>query len=137
LHNKVNRLSKQLREQYYSRQVQHLKSSTSAEWWRLTKRLTGQSRNSDLSNLAITEAGGDAELLANMINESLLNVFRDLTPAVNERATALPAFVIQPYQVFQHLSKISVHKSAGPDNIPNWYLRDFAFALSEPICHIF
>jgi hypothetical protein len=87
-------------------------------------------------------AGGDTELLANMINESLLNVSRDLTPlplqpAVHERTSAVPAFVIQPYEVFRQLSKISVHKSAGPDNVPNWYLRDFAFALSEPICHIF
>ncbi len=142
LRNKINRTSKQLRERYYNRQVQHLKSSTSAEWWRLTKRLTGQSRNSDLSNLIDTVAGGDTELLANMINESLLNVSRDLTPlplqpAVHERTSAVPAFVIQPYEVFRQLSKISVHKSAGPDNVPNWYLRDFAFALSEPICHIF
>jgi hypothetical protein len=95
-----------------------------------------------LSDLINAVAGGDAELLANMINKSLLNVYKDLTPlspepALHKCVSALPTFVIQPYEVFQQLSKISVHKSAGPDNVPNWYLRDFAFALSEPICHIF
>jgi Reverse transcriptase (RNA-dependent DNA polymerase) len=44
---------------------------------------------------------------------------------------------ITPIEVFHKLSHINVHKSPGPDGLPNWFLRDFAFAISEPICHIF
>jgi hypothetical protein len=45
--------------------------------------------------------------------------------------------IIEPFEVFNKLSRIKAHKSPGPDGIPNWFLRDFAFAISEPICHIF
>jgi len=30
-----------------------------------------------------------------------------------------------------------VHKSPGPDQIPNWFLRDFSVWLAEPVCCIF
>ena len=41
------------------------------------------------------------------------------------------------FKVFYKLSHIKVHKSPGQDSIPNWCLRDFAFAVFEPICYIF
>jgi len=44
---------------------------------------------------------------------------------------------MHPYEVFHKLSRINIRKYVGPDNIPNWILRDFAFALSEPIYHLF
>jgi hypothetical protein len=30
-----------------------------------------------------------------------------------------------------------VFKSSGPDNIPNRIIKDFAYELAEPVCHIF
>jgi hypothetical protein len=36
---------------------------------------------------------------------------------------------IKPFEVFRKLSRIYVHKSPGPDDIPNWVLREFAFAI--------
>jgi hypothetical protein len=41
------------------------------------------------------------------------------------------------YEVFDKVSRINVYESAGPDSLPNWFLRDFAFAILELICHIF
>ena len=35
------------------------------------------------------------------------------------------------------MEQIKTRKSPGPDNLPNWVLRDFAFALCEPLCYIF
>ena len=50
----------------------------------------------------------------------------------------LPAeFTIQPFEVFSSLSRVNVHKSSGPDELPNWFLKDFAFVIAEPVCHIF
>jgi hypothetical protein len=46
-------------------------------------------------------------------------------------------FTIQPYEVFDALSRVNVYKSPGPDDLPNWFLRDFAFVITEPVCHIF
>ena len=141
LRNKINRLSKQLRKQFYGRRIQGLRDSSSHEWWRETKKLTGQSSKPELLPLMNSVAGGDAQLLADLINISLQQVSNDLTPlpAVYsvDSNDASCEFVVQPFEVFYKLSHIKVHKSPGPDGIPNWLLRDFAFALSEPICHIF
>jgi len=30
-----------------------------------------------------------------------------------------------------------LHKSPGPNEIPNWFLKEFAFAIADPVCHIF
>jgi hypothetical protein len=46
-------------------------------------------------------------------------------------------YIIQPIEVFHKLLNINIRKPPGPDGIPNWFLRDFAFALSDPICSIF
>ena len=35
------------------------------------------------------------------------------------------------------LERINIHKAPGPDCLPNWFLRDFAFALCDPLCCIF
>ena len=46
-------------------------------------------------------------------------------------------YIIHPYEYFHKLSRINIRKSVGPDNIPNWILRDFAFAFSDFICDLF
>jgi hypothetical protein len=109
------------------------------------KRLTGQAAKPQLSSLINSAADGDAQLLADLINESLRQVSRDLSALSPPEATANSAdtddttcqFLVEPYEVFNKLSQINIHKSSGPDGIPNWFLRDFAFAISDPICHIF
>ena len=45
--------------------------------------------------------------------------------------------IIEPYSVESKLANISVFKSRGPDQIPNWFLRDFWAYLAEPVCCIF
>jgi hypothetical protein len=144
LRNKINRLSKKLRQQFYSKSIQGLRDSSPHEWWRETKKLTGQrSSKSELLPLINSVASGDAQLLADLINSSLQQVSNDLTPLPAVYLTEtndVPAYgeyVVQPLEVFNKLSRIKVRKSPGPDDIPNWFLRDFAFAISEPICHIF
>jgi len=143
LRNQTNRHSKLLRKQFYSRRIQGLHNSRPHEWWNETKKLTGQSvkQKFELLPLINSVADGDAQLLADLINSSLQQVSNDLQPLPTEYSvetldTAIE-YVIQPLEVFCKLSRIKVHKSPGPDGIPNWCLRDFAFALSEPICHIF
>jgi len=46
-------------------------------------------------------------------------------------------FIIEPFEVYQKLTQIKVHKSTGPDVIPNWLLKDMAPFIAEPIlCHL-
>jgi len=44
---------------------------------------------------------------------------------------------IDPYSAERKLADINVHKSPGPDQIPNWFLRDFSVWLAEPVSCIF
>ena len=145
LRNEINRQSKKLRKRFYDKRIKGLRNCNSHNWWRETKRLTGQTERSELQSLMNTVADGEARSFAEMINHSLQQVSRDLTPLSPACWPASSTFdetscithIIEPFEVFNKLSRINVHKSPGPDGIPNWFLRDFAFAISEPICHIF
>ncbi len=39
--------------------------------------------------------------------------------------------------VEKQLLKTRLHKSIGPDKIPNWILKDLASIIAIPICHLF
>ena len=46
---------------------------------------------------------------------------------INDRLIDYTAqFTIQPSEIEQRLARISLHKSPGPDGLPNWFLCDFA-----------
>jgi hypothetical protein len=47
LRNQVNRLSRQLRQQFYNKRLQNLRTCDPRLWWREIKRLTGQSARSE------------------------------------------------------------------------------------------
>jgi hypothetical protein len=40
-------------------------------------------------------------------------------------------------EAFGALSRVNIRNSPGPHNLPNWFSRDFVFAITESICHIF
>jgi hypothetical protein len=146
LRNAVNRLSSNLRKRFYKRKVEDLRACNSSNWWRQTKKLTGQISKPELTALANEVTDGDLQKLATIINTSLLNVSADLEKlspeaADNDNVKETPPrefeYIISPEEVFHKLEKIKTRKSPGPDNMPNWFLRDFAFALCEPLCYIF
>ena len=78
--------------------------------------------------------------LADLIAESFRNV-SDKIPSLNftklSTTTISNEFIITPQQVEYELANIKIHKSAGPDEIPNWLLKVCAPFLSRPICCIF
>jgi len=45
-------------------------------------------------------------------------------------------YVILSAEIERRLSRINVHKSLGPDGLPNWFLRDFASLISDPLAGI-
>ena len=94
-----------------------------------------------LQSLINDTAGGDVQLLADLINNALLQVSRDLAPLSDvsvPKTTVIPSeYIIQAEEVFNSLSRVKTHKSPGPHDIPNWFLKEFAFAIADPVCHIF
>jgi len=46
-------------------------------------------------------------------------------------------FVIYPWEVELKLSTICTYKAPGPDELPNWLLKDMAPFLANPVFAIF
>ena len=66
--------------------------------------------------------------LANEINAAFLQPQQEYTPLsqtnkVDTTKFELPS--ISPNTVLRQLSLVSASKASGPDNIPNWILKDF------------
>ena len=139
--NQALRLARTLRKRFYDAKVKRLRQSDNRNWWRQVKRFTGESKQCELSGLANSVASGSYRLLADMINESLQQVSEDLQPVCEEYLTSTvqvpDEFIISPEMVLARLERINVYKAPGPDNLPNWVLRDFAPFLCEPVCAIF
>ena len=81
--------------------------------------------------------------LADLIAESFSKVSDDIHALSFTKLpiTTIPnEFILTPQQIEYELSYMKVHKSAGPDEIPNWVLKfcaPFLSFLSSPICSIF
>ena len=99
-----------------------------------------QSSNA-MANLANQITNGDELLLANRINETFQSVsaaLPKLEPTYQHSDTPLPdEYHVSVQEVEKKLMAINIRKATGPDNIPNWVLRDFAGYLSGPLSSIF
>jgi len=94
-----------------------------------------ESKQCEFSGPANSVASGSCRLLTDMINESLLQVSDDLQPVCEEYLTSTfqvpDEFIFSPEMVLARLERINVYKAPGPDNLPNWVLRDVAPFLCE------
>ena len=81
-------------------------------------------------------AGGDVQLLADLLNNALLQVLTDLALLSDvswPQTTDIPSeYSIEPEEMYNLSSHVKTHKSPGPDEIPNWFLKEFAFAIARP-----
>ena len=106
--------------------------------------LHGQSNKQDLDGLANELAKGGKHKLACCINQSLIRVPDDLVrldaPCYNNITVESfdeCKYSISVEDIFRKLERINIRKASGPDELPNWLLRDFAFALCDPLCCMF
>jgi len=87
--------------------------------------------------------GGDTHQLANLINELIINVSADLTrlTPTDDLAGLTPETDLRIFHQsrisISQTGKINIRKPPGPDTLPNWFIRDFAFALCDPLSWIF
>jgi len=82
---------------------------------------------------------GDVHALSDHINKFFQQVAADLHPLSDSTTpppldVSLSEFVIA---VERKLSQINVYKAPGPDDLPNWILRNFCTQFSGPVCAIF
>ena len=124
---------------YYGRCVVSLCAAGPSQWWHAVKRITGQSQKNQLNNLSADDNYGT---IADNINNFFHSVSADLAPL---DLSLMPAatdpvpqeFVIELHQVENKLAKLQPNKACWPDNIPNWFWRDFFCVVSRTtLCHL-
>ena len=100
-----------------------------------------QPSKSHVCDMADQLCGGDTLALANNINTVFKEVTSDIQPLLPAAASVdhdVPdEFIISVTDCEQKLAKTCVHKATGPDNIPNWILKDFSYILASPIASIY
>ena len=93
------------------------------------------------SHLAEQLCDGDTLALANNMNMVFKEVSADLQPLLPAKAPAdhdVPdEFIISVTDCEQKLSKLCVPNAMGPDNTPNWILKDSSYILAAPIAAIY
>ena len=119
--NKVNRMAKSLKTDYYNNKVGSLKHVNPSRWWREVKELTSSmpSRGvSSLQHMADHVCGGDLSRLAEDINEFFVSLCHDiplLTDVHNYSVIGCesgPAkYIISVENVENQLSRLNMKKS--------------------------
>ncbi|KAL9960493.1 hypothetical protein ACROYT_G033961 [Oculina patagonica] len=141
LRNKVNRERKRCRRVYYENKVKDLRDSKPRNWWREIKQLCGTTSNTgrDLKSVLHSDLCCEETTLAESINEAFTSVTKDYSPLTN--CVRVPTDGDQPISVTEQsvvkkLRAVKTSRAGGPDDLPNWVLREFADILAAPIADI-
>ena len=119
--------------------VKKLNNQDPNKWWSECKRLCGMSNpKKDILAKLLPEDSQTLEEkknLASKINNIFLEPQQAYEP-LNENnrldtTNAMPP-IITTETAFSLLNKINTKKSNGPDNIPNWVLKEYASILAVP-----
>ena len=136
--NKVNRLSTKLRKSYYQDKL--LEIDNPRDFWCHVKTILGTKQSPSLEGLANKLYGGDFEELASRINLAFKSVSDDLPPLELKHShtpVEIPSkYIISVEEMSWKLGHLSVTKASGPDQLPNWVLRDFCDILAPPVTSI-
>ena len=142
-HNKVNSERKAAKSKYYQSKVEHLKDTDPKKWWSICKKISGMSKaNTSIGNkLLETESPSTNSKikLANDINSAFLEPLQSyskLSPSSKTAVTDHPVPHVTIESVERKLRTIKEFKAPGPDDIPNWLLKNFSYLLAEPICYL-
>ena len=141
--NLVNRERKACRGKYYESNIQNLKGENPKRWWSEAKRLSGmKEKNSDLSSqIKIDEFSNFPQReQANIINTAFLEPIEEyrlvVPPPCRDLEESTEVLTVTEMRVEKALAKLNPEKASGPDNIPNWLLRDYSRIVALPIMNI-
>lgn len=88
----------------------------------------------------------NGKLLANKINDAFTSVTQEMSPlkqsstetqVESSQFLILPEYILSEENVYHKLAAVSSSKSPGPDETPNWVLKDNAHILALPVSSIF
>ena len=126
-------MRKHCRKVYYENKVKDLHDSKPRNWWREVKQLCGSVKSSsgrDLTSILHPDLVCDVPTLANKINQAFVSVmdgYSPLTESVCMDTDGGQPIIVTENSVRPKLRKISCARAGGPDDLPNWVLRDRSF----------
>ena len=137
---KVIKLCKSARQNYYHSNVMNTQHRNPKKWWDSIKQLSGQSKPASLSKMTVNGVTVSGFDLAEIINDSFTKVSADMQalqfdPIIVESTP--DEFIISPGEVETSLKAINERKATGPDNIPNWLLKECAPLICRPVASVF
>ena len=129
---------------FYQSKVEHMKQENPKAWWKEVKRLCGSKSFTDdlISQIQVESLENLSKVeLADAINKAFLDPLEEYRLPqplnrlpVEEESAVYPK--VSELQVQVALAKINPSKSCGPDEIPNWLLKDYAMLLAYPVSKI-
>ena len=137
----MNRERKRCRKVYYENKVEGLRASRPRDWWREVKQLCGSTKSTerDLKSMLHKDLVCEDAVLAEKINQAFISVMKDYSPlADSARVSAVDddPIVVTEQSVARKLREVSTSRASGPDDIPNWVLKEYADILAVPIAVI-
>ena len=141
LRNKVNRERKRCRKIYYQNKVKELRDTKRRDWWREIKELCGNNkgRKSNIQSILNPDIKYTSKELSDKINEAFVSVLEKYCPLSAEfrvNADDDEPISVTEETVVKKLKEISVSRSCGPDDLPNWVLKEFAYVLYPSVTDI-
>ena len=121
-----------------------MKEENPKVWWKEVKRLCGAKPSADNVTSHIHIEGIEDmsyEELANVINQAFLEPLEEYR--VTQPLTKLPVdedspelLEVSELRVMKLLASLNPSKACGPDEIPNWLLKEYAELLAFPVSKI-
>ena len=139
LRNKINQLVKKAKKRYLNDKIKQCGNLNSRQWWKEVKSLAGMNNNHQVSSILYNGRLIEGVELANHINNCFVLTTTNISELyVQPTITEVPdRYRVSVDEVELKLSQVKSCKAVGPDDFPNWILRDFSNILSLPLCSIF
>ncbi|XP_003730516.1 uncharacterized protein LOC100891003 [Strongylocentrotus purpuratus] len=140
LRNKVIKLIKGAKSEFYVGRVRKMKESNPSQWHKNIKSMAGNKPSPPAIEVeGIDES--DLAAIANTINRFFVSIAEDIDRLdLTDLPTYLPALPlpeIKPWDVYWELQHLNRRKAPGPDSIPARIISEFALELSSPLTAIF
>jgi len=138
---KVNRERKRCLMVCYENKVKELQDSKPQNWWREVNQLCGSAKSTgrDLTSILHPDLVCEESTFVDKINKAFVRVMEDyflLTECVCVDMDDDQPISVTDHSVARKLREISCARAGGPDDLPNWVLKEYAYILAAPIAEI-
>ncbi|PFX22146.1 hypothetical protein AWC38_SpisGene13322 [Stylophora pistillata] len=142
--NAVDRERKSCKASFYKVKVEHMKEENPKLWWKEVKLLSGSQSNSGnvINHIHIKELEDcNNHELANTINRAFLEPLEEYRLEQPLSKFPVPAdsprlHEVSTLRIMKLLATLNPSKACGPDEIPNWLLKEYAELLAYPVSNI-